>query len=144
MYSNSKILAAVIANWAKPLIDQVLLSRIGDLQQVSAASEWVKKYFPVSGNYSIVNDLAFLAVPAVGLIVEPLVTNGLAKLGVPEEQIPSYAAKMADAMLAEAEKNGKVTLFNAIELEKSDFKRLKKLIDKNLPVTEEEAYTVIE
>lgn len=144
MYSNSKILAAVIATWAKPLVDQILVSRIGSFQPVVAASEWVKKYFPVAGNYSIVNDLAFLAVPATEIIIEPMVLNGLAKLGVSEDQIPSYAAKLVDAMLAEAEKNGKVSLFNTIELEKSDFEKLKSLLQKNLPVTEASTYTVIE
>lgn len=144
MHSNSKILAAVIASWAKPLIDQILVERIGSLQPVAAASEWVKKYFPVAGNYSIVNDLAFLAVPAAGIIIEPMVMNGISKLGVSEEQIPAYAAKIADALLAEADKNGKVTLFNTIELEKSDFTKLKKLLEKNLPAGKEEQYTVIE
>lgn len=144
MHSNSQILAAVIANWAKPLVDQVLVARIGALPPVAAASEWVKKYFPVAGNYSIVNDIAFLAVPATEIIIEPMVINGIAKLGVSDEQIPEYAAKLVDAMLAEAKKNGKVTLFNTIELEKSDFEKLKKLLDKNLPATAHEKYTVIE
>ncbi|MBP5401383.1 MAG: hypothetical protein J6Y35_07130 [Bacteroidales bacterium] len=144
MHSNSQILAAVIANWAKPLVDQVLVARIGALPPITAASEWVKKYFPVAGNYSIVNDIAFLAVPATEIIIEPMVINGIAKLGVSDEQIPEYAAKLVDAMLAEAKKNGKVTLFNTIELEKSDFEKLKKLLDKNLPATADEKYTVIE
>lgn len=144
MNSNSKILSAVIATWAKPMIDQVLVSRIGEMQPVEAASEWVKKYFPVPGNYSIVTDLAFLAVPATSIIIEPMVNNWISKLGIQDENIPEYAAKITDAMLEEAEKNGKVTLFNMIEFEKSDFKRLKTLLNKNLPVKEEEKYTVIE
>ena len=90
------------------------------------------------------NDIAFLAVPATEIIIEPMVINGIAKLGVSDEQIPEYAAKLVDAMLAEAKKNGKVTLFNTIELEKSDFEKLKKLLDKNLPATADEKYTVIE
>ena len=145
MHSNIKILSAVMATWAKPIMDQVLVSRLGEMQPVAAASEWVRKYFPVPGNYSIVNDLAFLAVPAASLIIEPMVNNWILKLGISDEQIPAYAAKMADAMLEEAEKNGKVTLFNTIEFEKSDFKRLKTLLNKNLPVKgNEDKYTVIE
>ena len=144
MHSNTKILSAVIATWAKPMIDQVLVSRLGEMQPVEAASEWVKKYFPVPGNYSIVTDLAFLAVPATSIIVEPMVNNWISKLGIQDEMIPEYAAKITDAMLEEAGKNGKVTLFNTIEFEKSDFKRLKTLLNKNLPVKEEEKYTVIE
>lgn len=144
MHSNTKILSAVIATWAKPMIDQVLVSRLGEMQPVEAASEWVKKYFPVPGNYSIVTDLAFLAVPATSIIVEPMVNNWISKLGIQDDMIPEYAAKITDAMLEEAGKNGKVTLFNMIEFEKSDFKRLKTLLNKNLPVKEEEKYTVIE
>ena len=144
MQSNSKILSAVIATWAKPMMDQILVSRLGELQPVAAASEWVKKYFPVPGNYSIVSDLAFLAVPAASIIIEPMVLNWITKLGIQDEQIPEYAAKITEAMLEETEKNGKVTLFNTIEFEKSDFKRLKTLLNKNLPVKEEETYTVIE
>ena len=133
-----------MANWAKPLIDEVLVSRLGSLQQVAAANEWVKKYFPVAKNYSIVKDLAFLAVPATEIIIEPAVGKAIERLGVSDEQIPSYAAKIADSLLEEAEKNGKVTLFNTIELEKSDFEKLKSLLEKNLPVAETESYVVIE
>lgn len=144
-YSNSQILSAVLARWAKPLVDQVLVSRLGRLQPVAAASEWVKKYFPVAGNYSIVNDLSFLAVPAAEIAIAPMVRNGIAKLGISEEQLPAYAAKMVDAFIAEAEKNGKVSLFNTIELEKSDFEQLKSLLEKNLPAAAgEEGYQVIE
>lgn len=144
MHSNRQILSAVLANWAKPLIDEVLVSRLGSLQQVAAANEWVKKYFPVAKNYSIVKDLAFLAVPATEIIIEPAVGKAIERLGVSDEQIPSYAAKIADSLLEEAEKNGKVTLFNTIELEKSDFEKLKSLLEKNLPVAETESYVVIE
>ena len=144
MQSNSKILSAVIATWAKPMLDQVLVSRLGEMQPVAAASEWVKKYFPVPGNYSIVTDLAFIAVPAMSIIIEPMVLNWISKVGIQDEQIPEYAAKITEALLEEAEKNGKVTLFNTIEFEKSDFMRLKTLLGKNLPVKDEEKYIVIE
>ena len=145
MHSTSKILSAVLATWAKPLLDKVLVSRLGEMQPIAAASEWIKKYFPVPGNYSIVADLAFLAVPATSIIIEPMVSNWVSKLGIDDDQIPAYAAKMADAFLEEASKNGKVTLFNTVEFEKSDFKRLKTLLNKNLPVQEDEdKYIVIE
>ena len=144
MHSNRQILSAVLANWAKPLIDEVLVSRLGALQPVAAANEWVKKYFPVAKNYSIVKDLAFLAVPAKEIIIEPAVGNAIERMGVSDEQIPAYAAKIVNSLLDEAEKNGKVTLFNTIELDKSDFERLKSLLEKNLPFEEKETYKVIE
>lgn len=144
MYSNRQILSAVLANWAKPLIDEVLVSRLGSLQQVAAANEWVKKYFPVAKNYSIVKELAFLAVPATEIIIEPIVGKAIDKIGIADEQIPAYATKIVDALLDEADKKKKVTLFNTIELEKSDFEKLKLLLEKNLPFEETETYKVIE
>lgn len=144
MYSNRQILSAVLANWAKPLIDEVLVSRLGSLQQVAAANEWVKKYFPVAKNYSIVKELAFLAVPATEIIIEPIVGKAIDKIGIADEQIPAYATKIVDALLDEADKKKKVTLFNTIELEKSDFEKLKSLLEKNLPFEETETYKVIE
>lgn len=145
-HTNTQILAAVVARWAKPLVDQVLVSRLGHLQPVNAASEWVKKYFPVSANYSIVNDLSFLAVPATEIVIAPMVQNGIARLGIADAQLPAYAAKLVDACIAEAEKNGKVSLFNTIELDKADFEQLKGLLEKNLPAgsADTESYQVIE
>lgn len=61
-----------------------------------------------------------------------------------DEQIPAYATKIVDALLDEADKKKKVTLFNTIELEKSDFEKLKSLLEKNLPFEETETYKVIE
>lgn len=145
MHSNSKILSAVLATWAKPLLDKVLVSRLGEMQPIAAANEWVKKYFPVPGNYSIVSDLAFLAVPATAIIIEPMVLNWISKLGIDDDQIPAYAAKIADAFLEEATKKGNVTLFETVVFEKSDFKQLKTLLNKNLPVQEDDdKYIVIE
>ena len=144
MYKNSQILAAVVARWAKPLVEQFLISKIGKLPPLMAATEWVKKYFPVNKNYNIINDISFLANPATEMIVAPMVRNGIQKLGIAEEQIPSYAMKLVDSTIEEAEKNGHVTLFNTIELERSDFERLKNLIRKNMTIEECEEYQVIE
>lgn len=145
MHSNRQILSAVLATWSKPLVDEVLISRLGELQPVQVANEWVKKYFPVPKKYSIVRELSFLALPAMEIAIEPAVGHAIERLGVSDEQIPEYASKIANSLLEEAEKKGKVTIFNKIELEKSDFERLKSLLEKNLPFdSETEPYTVIE
>lgn len=128
-----QILTAVVAHWVKPMADQVLVSRLGAMQPVAAASEWVRKYFPVPADYSIVGDLAFLAVPAAEAVLEPVIGNALSRLNIGDEMIPSYARRIVDACIEEAEKSGKVTVFNTIELEKEDFTRLRALLDKNLP-----------
>lgn len=144
MFSNSQKLTAVIVAWAKPMIDTIVSSRLADMQPIQAATEWVKKYFPVADNYSIVNDLSFLAVPASEIIIEPIIRNGIAKLGVQDQDIPAYATKLVDSMIEQAGKNGSVSLFNTVEIEKSDLEKLRYLLRKNLPVEECEKYEVIE
>ena len=143
MFSNSQKLTAVIVSWAKPMIDTIVASRLADMQPIQAATEWVKKYFPVADNYSIVNDLSFLAVPASEIIIEPIIRNGIAKLGVQDQDIPAYATKLVDSMIEQAGKNGSVSLFNTVEIEKSDLEKLRYLLRKNLPVEECEKYEVI-
>lgn len=145
-YSNTQILTAVVAHWAKPLADQVLVSCLGNMQPVVAASEWVRKYFPVPADYSIIRDIAFLAVPATEAVIEPLIGNALSRLNIGDAMIPGYARSIVDACIEEAEKKGKVTIFNSVELEKEDFARLKSLLDKNLPAAQDksETYKVIE
>ena len=144
MYSNTEILTAVIVTWAKPMVDEIVANRLGNLQPVATASEWVKKYFPVPNNYSIVNDLSFLAVPASEMMVGNFVRNGLEKLNVSDKDVPAYAARIVDSLIAEADKKGCVSLFNTIELEKSDLEKLRYLLRKNLPVEENAKYEVIE
>lgn len=144
MYSNTEILTAVIVTWAKPMVDEIVANRLGNLQPVATASEWVKKYFPVPNNYSIVNDLSFLAVPASEMMVGNFVRQGLEKLNVKDQDVPAYAARIVDSLIAEAEKKGSVSLFNTVELEKSDLEKLRYLLRKNLPVDECEKYEVIE
>lgn len=144
MYSNTEILTAVIVTWAKPMVDEIVANRLGNLQPVATASEWVKKYFPVPNNYSIVNDLSFLAVPASEMMVGNFVRNGLEKLNVSDKDVPAYAARIVDSLIAEAEKKGCVSLFNTIELEKSDLEKLRYLLRKNLPVGEFTKYEVVQ
>lgn len=144
MHSNIEILTAVIVTWAKPMVDKIVANRLGNLQPVATASEWVKKYFPVPNNYSIVNDLSFLAVPASEMMVGNFVRTGLEKLNVSDKDVPAYAARIVDSLIAEAEKKGCVSLFNTVELEKSDLEKLRYLLDKNLPVEEFAKYEVIQ
>ena len=141
-YSNSEILTAVLVTWAKPMVDSVIANVVGKNEGVVAANEWVRKYFPVAANYSIVNDLSFLAVPATEMIVEPFVRNGIAKLGIADTDIPEYASKLLASMIEQADKNGSVSLFNAVELEKGDLEKLRYLLERNLPVALSERYEV--
>lgn len=144
MYTNAEILTAVIVTWVKPMVDEIVANRLGKLQPVMAANEWVKKFFPVANNYSIVNDLSFLAVPASEMVIGNFVRNGLEKLNVKDQDVPAYASRLVDSMIEQADKKGSVSLFNTVELEKSDLEKLRYLLRKNLPVEEFAKYEVIQ
>lgn len=144
MFSNLDKLTAVLVAWLKPMFNTIVAAKLADIQPVQAANEWVKKYFPVASNYSIVNDLSFLAMPASEMLIEPVVRNGVAKLGLQDKDIPAYAAKIVDAALEKTAKDGSITLFNSVELEDADLKNLRHLLQANLPVEEYAKYEVIQ
>ena len=146
MFTNLQKLTAVIVRWVKPMADTVLANMLSQSQPIQSANEWVKKYFPVAQNYSIVNDLSFLAMPASEMVIEPIVRNGIERLGVKDEDIPKYAAGIVDAALEKVAKDGSIALFGAIELEDADLRSLRHLLAANLPQTQEqiEKYQVIE
>lgn len=146
MFTNLQKLTAVIVRWVKPMADTVLANMLSQSQSIQSANEWVKKYFPVAQNYSIVNDLSFLAMPASEMVIEPIVRNGIERLGVKDEDIPKYAAGIVDAALEKVAQDGSITLFGTIELEDADLRSLRHLIAANLPQTQEqtERYQVIE
>ena len=146
MFTNLQKLTAVIVRWVKPMADTVLANMLSQSQPIQSANEWVKKYFPVAQNYSIVNDFSFLAMPASEMVIEPIVRNGIERLGVKDEDIPKYAAGLVDAALEKVAKDGRITLFGTIELEDADLRSLRHLLAANLPQTQEqiEKYQVIE
>lgn len=144
MFSNLEKLTAVLVAWIKPLFDTVLAAKLANAQPVQAANEWIKKYFSVAANYSIVNDLSFLAAPATEMVVEPVVRNAVEKLNLQDKYIPAYAAKIVDAALDKVAKDGSITLFNTVELEDADLRNLRHLLAVNLPVEEYAKYEVIQ
>ena len=73
MFNNLDKLTAVLVAWIKPLFDTVLAAKLANAQPVQSANEWIKKYFPVAVNYSIVNVLSFLVAPATEMVVEAVV-----------------------------------------------------------------------
>ena len=101
-HTNSEILTAILVSWAKPMVDDIVSNRLGAFEPIVAANAWIKKYFPVASNYSIVNDLSFLVTPTAEIVVGNFVRNGIARLGVAEADIPEYAAKLAASMLEKA------------------------------------------
>lgn len=131
--TNTEILTAVIAEWAKPMTDDIIKQVANGNEKVARANAWIKKFFPVSENYSIWNDLSFLAMPLIELSIQPMLASGLAKMGISDEAIPAYAHKVVDALCKEADEKGQVRLLERYTLTADDTKRLKEMLGEAMP-----------
>ena len=126
--SNVDILSGIIVDWAKPMIDDIASQAIGGNEAVARANAWIRKYFPVSESYSIWQDLSFLALPVVNMLAAPMIGQAISRLGLRDEDVPQYAAQVAEAMVAEAETKGKVQLLERYSFSLEDMRKLRDLI----------------
>lgn len=129
---NIDTLSGVIIDWAKPMIDDIALQIVNGSDSITRANAWIKKYFPVSQNYSIWNDISFLALPLLSVSITPFLENAVNKIGITDEMIPKYIRDIADAMYKEAETKGEVKFLERYEFSLDDMKRLKDLIEERL------------
>lgn len=123
----------MLTQWAKPMTDDLISQVAGGNEWIGRANAWIRKFFPVSDNYSIWNDLSFLAVPVVEMSIQPMIASGLAKMGIPDEAIPAYAHRVVDALCKQAEVNGQVKLLERYTLTADDTKRLKEMLGEAMP-----------
>ena len=130
--SNIDTLSGIIIDWAKPMIDDIALQIVNGSDSITRANAWIKKYFPVSQNYSIWNDISFLALPLLSVSITPFLENAVNKIGITDEMIPKYIRDIADAMYKEAEIKGEVKFLERYEFSLDDMKRLKDLIEERL------------
>lgn len=130
--SNVDILSGIIVDWAKPMIDDIASQIVNGSDSITRANAWIKKYFPVSQNYSIWNDISFLALPLLSVSITPFLENAVNKIGITDEMIPKYIRDIADAMYKEAETKGEVKFLERYEFSLDDMKRLKDLIEERL------------
>lgn len=137
MHTNSQILSAVISHWAQPMIGQIVAEKMGSIPVLGAAENWIKNLGIVSPNYSIMKDL----MPVIGGVSNELVTPFLNR----------YLAMMDDAALPamahgivdKAIENGELSLAEGfLIIEEPDLKRLKRLLELNLPMVEDNCYVV--
>ena len=126
---NIDTLSGIIIDWAKPMIDDIALQIVNGSDSITRANAWIKKYFPVSQNYSIWNDISFLALPLLSVSITPFLENAVNKIGITDEIIPKYIRDIADAMYKEAETKGEVKFLERYEFSLDDMKRLKDLIE---------------
>ena len=129
---NIDTLSGIIIDWAKPMIDDIALQIVNGSDSITRANAWIKKYFPVSQNYSIWNDISFLALPLLSVSITPFLENVVNKIGITDEMIPKYIRDIADAMYKEAETKGEVKFLERYEFSLDDMKRLKDLIEERL------------
>lgn len=129
---NIDTLSGIIIDWAKPMIDDIALQIVNGSDSITRANAWIKKYFPVSQNYSIWNDISFLALPLLSVSITPFLENAVNKIGITDEMIPKYIRDIADAIYKEAETKGEVKFLERYEFSLDDMKRLKDLIEERL------------
>ena len=129
---NIDTLSGIIIDWAKPMIDDIALQIVNGSDSITRANAWIRKYFPVSQNYSIWNDISFLALPLLSVSITPILENAVNKIGITDEMIPKYIRDIADAMYKEAETKGEVKFLERYEFSLDDMKRLKDLIEERL------------
>ena len=129
---NIDTLSGIIIDWAKPMIDYIALQIVNGSDSITRANAWIRKYFPVSQNYSIWNDISFLALPLLSVSITPFLENAVNKIGITDEMIPKYIRDIADAMYKEAETKGEVKFLERYEFSLDDMKRLKDLIEERL------------
>ena len=129
---NIDTLSGIMIDWAKPMIDDIALQIVNGSDSITRANAWIKKYFPVSQNYSIWNDISFLALPLLSVSITPFLENAVNKIGITDKIIPKYIRDIADAMYKEAETKGEVKFLERYEFSLDDMKRLKDLIEERL------------
>lgn len=136
-YSNSQILAAVVSQWIQPMIGSLVTSKIGNIPLLGVAENWIKNLGVVSPNYSIVKDLMPIIGGASNVIVTPFLNKYLSMLD--DASLPA----MAHGIVDKAIENGELSIAEGfITFEENDLKKLKKLLELNLPLSADSDYIV--
>jgi hypothetical protein len=137
MYTNSQILAAVVSQWLQPLIGSVVAGKVGNIPMLGAAENWVKNLGIVSPNYSIMRDLMPIIGGASDVIIVPMLNKYLSMMD--DASLPA----MAHGIVDKAIENGELSLAEGfITFEEPDLKRLKRLLELNLPLPADSGYIV--
>ena len=121
----------------QPLIGSFVTSKMSNIPFLGAAENWIKNLGVVSPNYSIVKDLMPIIGGASDVVILPVLNRYLSMLD--DESIPA----MAHGIVDKAIENGELTLAEGyITFEETDLKRLKRLLELNLPLPKDECYIV--
>lgn len=138
MASNAKILGAVVNKWAQPLVGTFLGSHIQSIPFVQGLQNKVRSTGWVSPNWTLMGELSPLMESVTGNLIAPMVERYVS--GIEDSSIP----KIAHAIVDDALKNGELVLFEGkVIFEQNDLKKLKRLLELNLPYNNKEDVVVI-
>ena len=136
-YTNAQILAAVLAKWGQPAIEQLTSGKLDNLPWMQAVSNKVRSMGWVSPNWSLGKELSPLMLSITEALVVPIISRYLE--GIPDESLPPIAHSLVDAALI----NGSLSLFEGnVVFEKEDLDELKNYLNWNLPLGESPVYEV--
>lgn len=136
-YTNSQILASVLNYFAQPIIKELAGQKIMQASGFQVAENAIKKWLPVSPNYSLMNDISFIIQGATDKAIVPILSKYLST--IPDDMIPTLAHSIVDSAI----KEGKLEYFDGkLEFTKEDMQDLKKLLNYNLPLAQADCYKV--
>lgn len=137
-YSNSQRLAAVLSEWARPVIAQLASQKLMKIPFLQSLQATIGGSGMVGQEYSLSEDLQPFILPVVNSLITPIMEHYLN--GVPDAAIPA----MAKAIVKQMAMSGTYSILDGlITFEQQDILELSSLLDKNLPVIESEEYEVI-
>ena len=141
-YTNAQILSAVLSNFLEPLVNPIITqlanNGIGNMPAVRMIENKIKSWGIVNPNWTLANELTPFTDIVFGKVISPMINKYVSQL--PDEAIP----KMAHGIVDKAISNGEMSILDGyITLDIDDLKRLKNLLNWNLPLDNTEEYTVI-
>lgn len=136
---NHQILSAVLNKWAQPLVGELVNKGMQSLPMMQALQNKVRSSGWVSPQWSLTAELGGLLEGVSGALVLPMLNSYLSQLD--DASLPQMAHAIVDKAIAQ----GRLTLFEGnVVFDESDLRQLKRLLELNLPVSEEETYQVKE
>mgnify|MGYP003419903222 CR=1 FL=1 len=130
--TNAEKITSALIDWANPMLDDIAAQVIGKNQTMTVATEWIRKYFPVSAEYSLWNDLKFLASPLMQTSISRMMTQGIQSLGLSDEELPEYARGILASLSQEAESKGQLQLLERYTFTADEVRSLCDKVEANL------------
>lgn len=122
----------------QPMVGTIVADKMRNIPVLAMAENWIKNLGIVSQNYSILGDLMPIIGGASDVMIAPFLTRFLGTMD--DAAIPVMAHRVVDATIENEEL---VLAEGFLTFEMEDLKRLKRLLEINLPIKEDGVYKVI-